>query len=233
LRAILALLSALAIGAPISASATFIGVTDARQVVSQCYANPIDPFSPCPLGPNAVVPTSPFSLFDRSSSTEGHMARQTSSFSSTVLEGGGQAVDAVALGPGTATSLYRITFDVDAATPYALSGVLGPVGFGSLARLALTMGTTSVFEIEARSTDGIAVEVPFDESGVLAPGRYELLALATENGPSRISSFQFRLEAVPEPHTAVLLGAGLGLLGILGRGPSRAQVTSEGTSNRS
>src|SRR5262245_15279577 len=91
-----ALLLGAAVGAPTGASAAFIGVADQRVISATCQEeDPVPPGIPHPCGDlgrgsTTARPSSPFALFDESVSyTSFDSASQTSSFSSSLLEGRG------------------------------------------------------------------------------------------------------------------------------------------------
>jgi hypothetical protein len=137
-------------------------------------------------------------------------ATQTSSFSATRLEGSGRASFNSNYQPGSVASIYDITFDVDTATPFSLTGVLENIAPGSLF-VSLT-GETEIFAFSAMPS--YPYSYPFATSGVLDPGRYRLLVSGAYRGQLGAShqTFQFDLQAIPEPQSVLLLGAGLAML---------------------
>jgi len=218
----LALVGASAVAGPLSAAATFIGVTDGRQLQAQCLGSPPEQtLPPCPsFSTVTIAPSPPFSLFDSGvGELGGRLARQTSSFSSTRLDGVGYARAGDGWGMGWASSTYSITFDVDTETPYTLSGQLfGGDHIRTFGSLSLSRGSTSLFEMD----------LPFgyhdfEQSGVLVPGRYDLVAQARNSvgNNGSLASFSFQLVTIPEPATALLLGLGLVALALRKRRPPR------------
>src|SRR5215470_12194620 len=210
-----ALTALIALSAPLEAAAGFIGITDARQIYATCTAGFQD--SCHGVFDARADPSAPFAFFDESVTAGRFVASQTSRFSSGVLDGSGSILGGD--GGGSVGSIYSIAFDVDLATPFSLSGALlcNPnlfsVGSKSLSLSDLTRGTR-VFEA-GPSPSGAST--PFDTSGVLAPGSYQIVASFTAGSPTSeiygdYRSFQFQLLAIPEPGTALLLGAGLAML---------------------
>jgi len=195
-----------ALGAPPVASAGFIGVVDGREIREQCLVDPGDVFW-CPPGgvTRTDAPSAPFSPFD-SAVQYGYAARQTSSFSSTRIEGVGAVSSPNTTFPGRASSTFSITFDVDAETPYLLSGSTLAGNPYVYAHVSLSRGSTSLFFFDRYASFGNS---PFEQSGVLVPGRYDLVAETQMDGGGGYSNFSFQLEAIPEPSTALLLASGL------------------------
>ena len=205
LDGMLGVLTALiALSAPLEASAGFIGITDARSI-SATFNEPI---VSCVQSASATA-ASPFSAWsDEATVCEGlAYAIQNSSFSATRLEGSGDANLPQGGSPpkDLSTSTYDITFDVDTATPFSLTGALDKFGVGS-SSISLT-GETEIFGFSASYS---YQHQPFATSGVLDPGRYQLLVRADSSAD--IEAFQFELQAIPEPQSLLLLGAGLAML---------------------
>jgi len=205
LRGIPTFLAALQVAA--SASADFIGFDDARSI-SASATNPLHEFGLCEASASAT-PDSPLSAWSDSVAIcpgGAVNATQTSSFSATRLEGSGRTGFISNAGqPGSAASTYDITFDVDTATSFSLTGVFENEAPGSVS-VSLT-GTTEIFASSASA--------PFATSGVLDPGRYQLQVRASIFGGGlgpAFQTYQFGLQAIPEPQSLLLLGAGLAVL---------------------
>ena len=115
---------------------------------------------------------------------------------------------------GNAISTFAITFDVNVPTEYVLSGSLSEnsVAFNE-AQLVLRQGASVIFSAAAN-----ADTISFLDSGVLAPGQYELFAQARwddniEFAPAGSAEYDFVFEVVPEPRTGLLFAfAGLTLV---------------------
>src|SRR5687767_14950412 len=201
-----------------AAAGAFIGVTDARLVTLGCSGD--NGPGTCSFG-QSVSPNPAFADFDH---TIDHpptiwqhsiTSSQDSSFGPVLLAGTG-SVSVGNSNPGdwiTVESLYDITFDVDVATPYQLTGALtARSDSGTRTQLTLS-GDVEIFSARTPGESGEHL-VDFDHAGVLDPGRYRLQVRAWTGGlflqDGQLASFQFQL--VPEPTSALLLGLGLALL---------------------
>jgi hypothetical protein len=126
------------------AGALFVPTADVR-LVDSCYE------SFCPgCGPegedesdidaDSDFPSAPFAPFDASvESGSSWMASQTSSASSALLAGVGQAGTSTGE-TGSASSIYEISFDVDVATPYSITGTLDHQSFAAQLTFQLLAG---------------------------------------------------------------------------------------------
>ena len=150
----------------------------------------------------------PFSAFVDAGST--YTATQNSSVSAALLTGSGQAGGETGE-VGNATSVYDITFDVDGATPYDISGTLENSSSGATLNFQLLQDGNVVHDYNAESVFGSS---PFAFSGVLLPGSsYRVIVEATINESIGQLNWSFSMSAVPEPGTAVLLALGAAGLG--------------------
>jgi len=196
-------------GAPRSASATFIGVDDGRLLEASCTT--FNPPNYCG-DPVSATPSAPFAPFDLRVASAVGQASQNSSISPNQLSGTLRVLmgDLSSMRQASAHSLFSITFDVDVATPFSLTGSgIGGNNFNRINSLSLAQGTTSIFSVAIGSSFG----EPFATSGELTPGRYTLRAELLEYLPT-YQELDFQLQAVPEPRTALCFGAGLALLGL-------------------
>ncbi len=187
-----------------SASALFIPVSDEREV----YAEFSDPYFSETIREN---PPAPFVAWrDLANAGGAYLATiDSEAVTATRMAASGETSGGSEF--GQARSTFSITFDVDVATPYSLTGNLteNALVFNTSSAISLTAGATTIFSAEA---DGNSVD--FADAGVLAPGQYTLLAESRwfDNveifGPP--TTYDFVL-AVPEPGTGALVAAGLGI----------------------
>ncbi|MFG0282841.1 MAG: hypothetical protein ACF8R7_00325 [Phycisphaerales bacterium JB039] len=119
------------------------------------------------------------------------------------------------LGQGFGDATMSVQFEVTQATPYRLSGEFSASGSDAGGGLSFFGPAGSVYGLVA--TPGGGYLETFDESGVLAPGVYELnanIAASVFSPPGADGSFNFVLQ-VPTPGAAALLG--IGVLGVARR----------------
>ena len=172
------------------------------------------------------APAAPFASFDASVvAGSSWTASQTSSVSSALLAGVGQAGSETGE-TGSASSIYDITFDVDVATPYRITGALDNQSSGVALTFQLFEGASLLYEVDG---GGVFGTTALSGQDVLAPGTYRLLVQASFSGagPGDQASYSFELAQIPEPGTGLLVGLGLSVLalrrtrGRAGRRPSR------------
>jgi hypothetical protein len=117
----------------------------------------------------------------------------------------------------TGASDFRVTFSVDQAVDYLLTGLLeaSPAPGGDvppLARALLSGPGGDIYAVEIESGSA-----PLLSAGILPPGEYELIVLATAtveaSGHDASASFEFSFTAVPEPGTI----SGFALLALIAR----------------
>lgn len=107
---------------------------------------------------------------------------------------------------GHGTSHLKVQFTLDQSANVTLTGMLesGGLGATSLSLRALSGGGT-VFSANAQW----GAVTPLNESGVLAPGQYELVCDESATGPSGASTWsEYQLE-IPEPWGVAFLLAAL------------------------
>jgi acyl-homoserine-lactone acylase len=91
-------------------------------------------------------------------------------------------------------SLYDVTFDVDAPMHYRLNGTLNRGLFSGNVSITLS-GATTIFQ---KVADHAAVE--FEYSGLLEPGTYRLVAVASAGGfVQHLPAISYQFEMGPEP----------------------------------
>src|SRR5262245_35366696 len=138
-----------------AAQADFIGVSDGRVMTASVgipsiggvnvSTSPNSPFAPWDaelISTHPVLPTLQLTH-----------TTQNSSFSSSLLEGSGTA-DWLALSTdGSASTTYRITFDVDSSTPFVLTGTLYAQLLlnDAFSNLSLKRGATVIYSAAAVS----------------------------------------------------------------------------------
>jgi hypothetical protein len=222
--------AALALLPALQAGALFIPTADARFVDSYYE-------SFCPgCGPegedeffsdsDSDAPAVPFAPFDASvEAGSSWTASQSSTVASTLLAGVGQAGTSTGE-TGNASSIYDITFDVDVATPYKITGVLDNQSSGLALTFQLFEGSNVLYEVDG---GGVFGTTPLSNQDVLAPGTYRLLVQASFAGAGAgdQASYSFEFGQVPEPGTGLLVMLGLSVLslrrtrGCAARDPSR------------
>jgi hypothetical protein len=202
------------LAAPGTASASIIPISDARYIeMTEYMGNP-------PNTVQTLAPDPSFSFFD--ASLQGEVAfysgqvSQTSSITSSAIQGIGSGDgEGPEAGLGVrGLSVLDVTFAVDSAQPYELSGTLGSWNQAVGGYLTWYEGGVSQFTIYAPFCDPCSVEQFESVSMTLAlsPGTaYRLVAAASnfyQPYPGS-GSFDITLQAVPEPSTAMLVLVGL------------------------
>jgi len=108
-------------------------------------------------------------------------------------------------------SVFSIQFRVDGLGAYSFSGLLdgNPLFFSSHVRLSGPSGTIYERFPDFDISGGQYFTTPFSAMGTLAPGVYELLAIPESFEGTGFVDLAFTItDTVPEPSTAILLGAG-------------------------
>ena len=115
------------------------------------------------------------------------------------------------IGSASSSSELSVSFEVDAATSYSLTGVVAGESvssggfFPGSAQVELTFGETVLHSVRPRAPDpvlGGGTENPFSLSGTLTPGTYTLRATAQASrswGIEGSSESRFNVRFVPEP----------------------------------
>jgi len=159
------------------------------------------------LPDDEATPAPPFSDFDAFVGGVGiSNASQTSSLGPTSMSGQGfTGVDGS--GDGSGSSTFDVTFQVDEAVAYSLTGSLYTEFAGSAALFgpsgALYQPTIVLLDVNV-----------LDATGALSPGVDYRLVVSTahpddQGGFGTTWSFEFGISALPEPGTGVLFAAGL------------------------
>lgn len=207
-------------GTPTGTPGTLVLVSDDRSV--SAFGQVCDEVDCLPPDSDSAIPSPAFAYFDASvAGGDGGNASQTSSASTGLLAGSGQAEGYSDYGYGYGDSSYDLTFRLDAPARIQLSGSLtaeDTYGFGyGESRVSLERGAQVLFQ---ESADPYEMEVAFAYDEALPPGEYRLFVQADGEISIR-STYDFVLAADPlaagvpaaPPAALWLLAAGLAALG--------------------
>ena len=142
------------------------------------------------IGEDFFIITAPdFAPFTASLTTATH----ASTILSDHIFGQGSAGPDPVFGVNSATSYFRLVFDVPSATEFAFTGGVSTGEFGS-AFAHLSSPGNEIVNIAADEFQS----ANWNESGLLAPGQYTLELYASNSIVGQLSTFEFAL-AVPGP----------------------------------
>ena len=160
----------------------------------------------CAIADVTFAPPAPFAPFDESHTLSDPLIGSLTASQSTTVEadqmgGSGAVSNTTGTSHFCATSTFSITFEVSSSSAYGFGGTL--VAAGAEAYGIFRLSGSAGDEFDHLVFDGQSQA--FEESGVLAPGAYTLLAVIASGASSATSSWAFDFELVPEPTSAALL----------------------------
>lgn len=158
---------------------------------------------------DVASPAAPFTAFSDSASLQGSVAAQDTTINPSSMSGS----LSIQLDPtgfpelNRAESLFGILFSVDAASSYELTAL--STGSGGAPQVSLTDYTTSTVLFTTSSIGEIV-----DAGDLIADHWYQLWIVAgsTTRGATEGVAFDFRVAAIPEPSTAIMIGLGMLML---------------------